>query len=253
MPDAAHFALPRCHNCDAALHTPYCGACGQPRAKRFDLRAVGGEAWQGWRVFEWDMLQAAWRLATRPGTVAREYVLGARKRHVHPLKLLLFAIGLLLLVLARGNYLDAANAHGNAAMDLLRSWSNWSFSLGIVAMFIASRLAFGRRDGFNPTEHLVLAVYCQFLVLCASVLTKLPTLVWRSPEFLAAHKLASPWVMDGIGAAVLALAFTQFFHLHLRRDLGRLLFALVLYVGTKWLLQRLYAWCLVQILFGRAA
>lgn len=252
-PDAAHFAAPRCHNCGEALATPHCGQCGQARAKRFGLRTVGGEAWQSWRLFEWDMLRGAWRLATRPGTVAREYVLGARKRHVHPLKLLLFAIGVLLLVLARGNYLDAASTHASAAMDLLRSWSNWSFSLGIVAILAASLLVFGRRGGFNPTEHLVLATYCQFLVLCASVLTKLPTLAWRAPGFLAAHKLASPWVMDAVGAAILAVAFTQFFHLHLRRDLGRLLLALVVYIGSKWLLQRLYAWCLVQILFGRAA
>lgn len=252
-PDAAHFGAPRCHNCGAALAGRYCGECGQARARRFGLRAVGGEAWQNWRLFEWDVLRSAWRLATRPGAVAREYVLGARKRHVHPLKLLLFAIGLLLLVLARSNYLEASSSRGNAAMELVRSWSNWSFSLGIVAILAASWLFFRRRGGYNLAEHLVLAVYCHFLVICASVVNKLPTLLWRSPEFLAAHKAASTWFMDGVGMLILALAFTQFFGLGSRRDAVRLFGALLLFVGLKWMLLRLYAWLIVQIVLARAA
>jgi hypothetical protein len=249
-PDAAHFAAPVCRNCDAPLQTPFCSACGQARAKRFGLRAVGSEAWQSWRLFEWEVLSSAWRLVRRPGTVAREYVLGRRKRHVHPLKLLLFAIGALLLVLARGNYLDSAQAEVNRAMELVRTWSNWSFSLGIVAILVASLLIFRRRGGYNATEHLVLAVYCQFLVICASVLNKLPTLIWRGPEFLALHKACSAWYMDAVGAGILALAFTQFFALDLRRDGGRLAAAVVVFLATKWLLMRLYALLLVQIVLS---
>jgi hypothetical protein len=251
-PDAAHFAAPVCHNCGAAMDQAHCGKCGQPRARRFGARAVGSEAWQNWRWFEWDVLRSAWRLLTRPGVVAREYVMGARKRHVHPLKLLLTAIGLLLLVLARGNYLDASSTSANATMELLRSWSNWSFSLGIVAILAVSWIGFRRRGGYNATEHLVLAVYCHFLVICASVLNKLPTLVWRSPEFLAAHKQGSTWFMDGVGMLILAVAFTQFFHLDLRRDALRLLVALIAFVAIKWLLVRLYVWCLVLIVVSRA-
>jgi hypothetical protein len=252
-PDAAHFAAPLCHNCGASLAHAFCAACGQPRAKRFDLRAVGGEAWQSWRVFEWDVVRSAWRLMTRPGIVAREYVLGARKRHVHPLKLLLFSIGLLLLVLARANYLDTSRSEGNAVMELVRAWSNWSFSLGIVAILAASQLAFPRRGGFNATEHLVLAVYCQFLVICASVLSKLPTLVWRAPEFLARHKSLSAWFMDGVGMLVLAVALVQFFELDWRRDTVRVLLAVSVYVGVKWLLLRLYAWGVLQIVLAQGA
>jgi hypothetical protein len=253
QPDEVHFAASICHNCGKTLASAFCGACGQQRARRFGLRAVGGEAWQNWRLFEWDVLRSAWRLLTRPGVVAREYVLGARKRHVHPLKLLLFAIALQLLVLSRSNYLDSTRDEGNAAMALVRAWSNWSFSLGILAMLAASWFALRRRAGYNATEHLVLAVYCQFLVICASVLSKLPTLVWRAPEFLALHKAFSTWFMDGVGVAVLTLAFTQFFALDLRRDGARLLLALLVYLGIKWLLLRLYAWGVLQIVLAQIA
>lgn len=253
LPDAAHFAAMRCHNCGAARLTPYCGECGQARARRFGLRSIGSEAWQNWRLFEVDLLKSAWRLLRQPGHVAREYVLGARKQHVHPLKLLLAAIGVQLLVLARGDYLDSATAGVSDVMELLRGWSNWSFSLGIVAILASSWLAFRRRGGYNATEHLVLATYCQFLVICGSVLNKLPILVWRAPEFLAAHKAASGWLMHGVGALILGLAFAQFFRLDLRRDTLRLAFAIAMYLAIKAALLRLYVMLLVKIVLSQAA
>jgi hypothetical protein len=213
---------------------------------RFGLRTVGSEAWQAWRWFDWELLRAAWRLLSAPGQIAREYVLGARKRHVHPLKLLLLGVGVLMLVLARSNFLDSQYSDVNRAHELLRAWSNWSFSFGIVALWAASRLAFRRRGGYNAVEHGVLAVYGQFLVLCASVAYRLPTLFWREPDFLAAHKSLAPLITNSVGVAVLVLAFMQFFRLDLRRDGLRLCAAAALFLGFKWLLVRAYAWLLAQ-------
>ena len=252
-PDAAHFAAPVCRNCAAPLQAAWCGSCGQARAKRLGVSVLRSEAWQKWRWFEWAMLDAAWRIASRPGSVAREYVLGARKRHVHPLKLLLAAIGVLLLVLARANYLESAQGNAGAAIELVRRWSNWSFSLGIFAILAASLGVFGRRGGYNATEHLVLAAYCQLVVIVASTLTKLPTLLWTDPTFVATHRALSPWLLNAIGALVIGVAFTQFFALDLRRDGGRLALALLIYLGTKWLLLRAYAWLIVLIVLGRPA
>lgn len=249
-PDAGHFAAARCHNCGADRHTPYCGQCGQAKAKRFGLRAVGGEAWQNWRLFEFDLLKAAARVVLQPGHVAREYVLGARMKHVHPLKLLLTAIGVLLLVLARSNYLESSAADYNRTMELVRAWSNWSFSLGIVAILAASWAVFGRRGGYNAVEHLVLAAYCQFLLICASVVGKLPALVWRAPEFLAAHKAASAWYMHAVGALVVAVGLVQFFHLDVRRDAWRLALAIAVFIAVKLLLMRAYGLLLVSIVLA---
>jgi hypothetical protein len=206
--------------------------------------------WQAWRWFDLELLRAAWRLVAAPGHVAREYVLGARKRHVHPLKLLLFASGVLLLVLTRSQGLETQQAMASRAMELLRGWSNWSFSLGVPATFAASWCLFRRYRGYNATEHLVLATYAQFLVLCASSLNRLPTLAWRTPEFLAAHKAWLPWFMDAVGVAVLSLACRQFFQLELRRDGVRLLAACALFLALKWLLQRGYAWLLVRLVLA---
>jgi len=97
--DDAHFKAQVCRNCGAARGTPHCGACGQQAAARFGAQDVWLEFWQSRRWFEMPLLRAALRLLRAPGLVAREYVLGARKRHVHPLKLLLFAVALLVLLL----------------------------------------------------------------------------------------------------------------------------------------------------------
>lgn len=256
LPDVAaatFFAAPLCRNCGADLTTPFCGHCGQQKAKRFTHRAVGTEAWQNWRWFELDVLKSAWRLLSKPGVVAREYVFGARKRHVHPLKLLLVAIGVQLLVSAQSDYMGSGNAGVSRAMALVRSYANWSFSLGIVAIVTTSVLVFRRRGGYNFTEHLVLAVYCHFLIVCAAVISLLPTLLWRAPEWLASHKAWSGVYMGPVEAGLVMLAFQQFFLLDVRREWWRLLLAGALFASIKWGLVRLYAMAVVKLVMAQLA
>jgi hypothetical protein len=250
-PSAQHFAAAVCHNCGVALSTPHCGNCGQKRATRFNVLSVGSEAWQNYRLFELDIVKGALRLLVAPGIVAREYVLGARKKHVHPLKLLLIAIGVLLLVLAQSAYLDSQNAHISKAMAMVRAYGNWSFSLGIVAIVTASWSVLSWRRPFNITEHLVLAVYVHFLIIVASIANLLPILVFRTPEFLAAHKHWSGYYMHLVEAAILAIAFSQFFALHWCRDSWRLLLAICVFSLCKALLLRLFAIALVKLVIAQ--
>lgn len=245
--DDAWFAPGVCRNCGAALVTPFCGQCGQRKARRFRWRDVGREAWERARLFESGVLRTTWRLVAHPGQVAREYVMGMRQRHVHPLKLLLFAIALLLLVLARNRYFGAdALAHGGDAKlermaALVQGYANWSFSTGILAILVASLLVFRRRLGYNAIEHSVLAVYCQVLVIGVILLNMLPTLVWNTPEFIRAYKAASGVYLYAFKIAIVAIAFQQFYLVSLRREWPRLLLAVAVYVAASWLLLRAYA------------
>lgn len=244
----AHFDAPTCHNCGAPRATAFCPACGQQRAERFRIATIASEAWDKVRVFDFATLRAIARTLVGPGTVAREFVLGARKKHVHPLKLLLIAIGVLLLVLARLRHL---NPQVSEVMALAQSYAQWSFSLGIVAILAASCLTLWRRRGYNFTEHLVLAIYAHFLVICASTVNMLPTLFLRSPDFLAAHKLWSAWGMGAVEAAIVALAYAQFFALDWRRDRPRLLLAASAFVAIKWLLEQGFARLLVRAVMAQ--
>jgi hypothetical protein len=250
---ADHFDAPLCRNCGALLVTPFCGACGQKRAHRFDLGAVRSEAWQSYRLFEWSLVKGVLGFLRAPGDVAREFVLGARARHIHPLKLLLVAIGLLLLVLARTNALASQDAQLSHAMELVRAYANWSFSLGILAIVGASFTVLRWRQPFNLTEHLVLGVYTHFLVIAANVLNRLPLLALRTPEFLAAHKAWSALPMDLVEAALVVFVFRQFFRLSWRTDAWRLLLAGFAFVAFKTALLRLFSWAVIKLVLAQLA
>lgn len=252
-PDADHFDSPACHNCGAALATKFCGECGQKRARRLDFGAVRSEAWQSFRWFEMSMVKGALRMLRAPGLVAREFVLGARARHVHPLKLLLIAIAILLVVMARTNALEAQHANYSRALELVRAYANWSYSLGIFAIVGASTMVLRWRAPFNLTEHLVLGAYTHFLVIVANILNQLPLLLWRAPAFLAQHKLWSTWPMYAIEALIVVFVFRQFFQLSWRRDGWRLLLAAVVFVALKAALLKLFGKVLAKIVLAQLA
>ncbi|HSX61563.1 MAG TPA: DUF3667 domain-containing protein [Tahibacter sp.] len=249
----AFFAEAVCRNCGAALHGPHCAHCGQKKAGRIGLGSVRSEAWEKLRLFELDQLQSTLRLVVGPGKVARDYVYGVRKRHTHPLKLLLLAIAVLLVVLAQTRYLNSANVQVSKVMETVRKYAEWSFSLGLVAIWCASMAGFRRRLGFNAVEHLVLALYAHFVIIVANIANQLPLLVLRTPAWLAWHKQWSGVYMGLIEPAIVLLALAQFFLVDLRRQWWRLVLAGAVFVATKKLLVYAYAWLLVKFALARAA
>lgn len=249
IPDAAHFAAPVCHNCGAELTTPFCGRCGQKRAHRLNLGAVRAEAWQNYRVFEFGIVKAAWRLAHSPGHIAREFVLGARAKHVHPLKLLLIAIGVLMMVLVTVQHLTASATEYNAVMQRVQAYANWSMTLGFFAIVIASMAVLSWRRPYNLTEHMVLGLYAHFLVIAANVLSFLPLIVYKNPGFVMAHRIWSAWPMEVIETSLVLFAFHQFFQLRWRRDWWRLLLAGLVYAVVKWGINRLFVLAVIEYVF----
>ncbi len=250
--DDAWFDAPVCRNCGAALGTmsdaqPHCPQCGQKRAVRFTVRDLRQETWERWRLFEFAMLRTLGRLVTGPGTVAREYVLGRRKDHAHPLKLLLVLVALMVLMIATNGFFDtyAFSIREDPAVarmgELVQAYANWSFSLSILAIFGTSYLVFHRWLGANAIEHAVLAVYCQCTIMAALLLGLLPTLVWDAPQFIGQYKVVFGNVMYAVKLLVVGVAFHQFFRLQLRRDWLRLVLALLAYAGASWLLLRGFA------------
>lgn len=238
------FEEPVCRNCGAARNTAYCGVCGQKAAERFTWRDLRKEGWERLRYFEFKSLKTLGQLIIRPGTVARAYVMGRRTKVMHPLTLLVALVALLVLILAANRYFGH---YGFADRDVDRmaeqvlAYANWSFSLGIAAILFGSWSVFRHRLGYNVIEHAILAIYVQAIVLAVIIVNMLPTLIWRDPGFIAAHRQASQHYMYIIKLVIVALAYRQFFVLDLRRDWHRLLLACLLFVGSSWLLLRAYA------------
>lgn len=259
--DDVYFEAAVCRNCGNPLDTPFCGACGQKKARRLKLRDLRRETWEHWRLFEITTARTVWRLVIHPGYVAREYVMGRRKDHMHPLKLLVFMVALLVLMLNRNRFFSAlgsgAGAGGDARLqrmaDLVMGYANWSFSLGIIAIFLGGYAVFRNRLGYNVVEHAVLAVYCQILVIAAILLNLLPTMFWTAPAFLAEHKRLSAQYLYAVKVLVVAVGYRQFFLVHLRREWGRLLAAVLIYMAVSWVLLRLYSWLILQVVHAQGA
>jgi len=248
-----YFGAAVCRNCGAPLETKFCASCGQKKAERIGASNLRDEAWDKIRWFEADMVKAAANVALRPGRVARAYVLGERKSHVHPLKLLLAAIVILLIVIAQTDYLGSSDATLNKAIALVQSYSKWSFSLGIVAILIASNIVFWAREGFNFVEHLVLATYTHFVIIVANIVNLSPLLVHSTPELVQAHRASTGIYMNWVEAGIVVLAFGQFFAIDWRRQwwwpaIG----AAVFYLAKEGLLY-LYARAVVRIVMAQLA
>ena len=250
--DAAHFEVAVCRNCGRERQPPHCGACGQKAVARLSLGDVIAEFWQSWRLFELAFLHSALRLACQPGLVAREYVLGARKRHVHPLKLLLFAVALLVVVLGRTGYLTAGQTQLSAQMQLVADWARWSFSLGLFAVLAATWTVLGRHLNYNPVEHLVLAVYVQFVSIAANTINLLPLLLLDSARWAAPWRQASGWYMTPLELVLVALACKQFFHLGWRRDALRIFAVVAVYFLIKKALLFAYGRFIQQVVLTHA-
>lgn len=235
-----------CRNCGFALKTAYCSACGQKAASRLSWRAIARETWERVRLFELDTLTTIARLLLSPGRVAREYVMGRRSANMHPLKLLVALVAILVVMLAANQYFTSYGINGrDVVLDRMAEkvmlYANWSFSLGIFAIFLGSWSVLRRHLGYNVVEHVTLAIYCQSVTLGIVILNLLPTLIWHDPRFIVWHKLASQYYMFAIKLLIVAAGYKQFFLLDLKRDWARWTGALALYALSGWLLLRLYA------------
>ena len=244
----ALFDTAACLNCRAPLAGPFCAQCGQKKAARMGTGTVRKEAWERFRWFEWNTIRNALRVLPQPGTMAREYVLGRRKDHPHPLTLLCLAIGFLLIVLGHTDYLrpELPSEEAQRMYALVTGYSKWSFSLGAVAAFASTWLVF-RRFGYNAAELLALALYCQAVFIALQMVNQLPLVLAHSRELLQWHKAWSPWYMTGLQTLVFMVALRQFFALPWRQGAWRLLLAGALFAALKWQATQWYARGVVEL------
>ncbi len=79
-----------CPSCDATVDAPrYCGSCGERRAEDQPrtVRALADEAWDVFSPVDGRIARTLWTLMRRPGALVTEYMRGARRRYVPPLRL----------------------------------------------------------------------------------------------------------------------------------------------------------------------
>ena len=246
------FGQSMCRNCGMTMAGTHCGNCGQKTARRFAWGDMRKETWDRLRLFEWQSVRTLGRLIVAPGHVARDYLMGRRTVYMHPLKLLVATVAILVLMLAANQYFSVyAGGHRDAVLKRMASqvlaYSNWSFSLGILAIVAAAWITFRRRLGYNVIEVAILAIYCQSIVLTFISINLLPTLIWRDAGFILAHKAASQIYIPILKTLIVAVAYRQFYLLSWRNDWPRLLLACIIFSAINWTLLRLYAWAILWL------
>ncbi|MGN8224919.1 DUF3667 domain-containing protein [Gracilimonas sp. BCB1] len=86
--------IKECPNCGhKPFNTPYCPECGQRKLSEKDYRVsvLFNEFVNGWLNFENSFLNTFKAFLTRPKVYITEYVQGARKKYVSPIKLFILA------------------------------------------------------------------------------------------------------------------------------------------------------------------
>jgi hypothetical protein len=92
--------MPNCLNCEAELHGPFCGGCGQRVVPRYPtLREMASDAWH--EFSGWDgRFSRTLRMLIHPGLLTLEVLEGRRARYVSPLRLYLAASVMFFLISA---------------------------------------------------------------------------------------------------------------------------------------------------------
>jgi len=119
---------PECTNCGAALSGPYCSQCGQKKEDKndFSISHFLGETVHAFTHFDSKFFATIKYLVFKPGKLTQEFILGHRKKFMHPLQLFLVVNIIYFLMLSSIPYLPVTfSTPLKYQMD--NGWINHSF------------------------------------------------------------------------------------------------------------------------------
>lgn len=190
-----------CKNCGASASGKYCAECGQKTStSRFTVKHFVHEFTHAFTHADTGVLYMAKELLIRPGTVAREFVEGKRKRYFSPFAFLLILLSLYVLGVSKTGYSDAIVNSMTSLMTRLQPNSaavqqdleglkemskvnDYSKPLALALIPLTSLFTFAlfRKSKFNYAEHLVFNLFTSVLIyLIFFIVSFLPFLIFPS-------------------------------------------------------------------------
>jgi hypothetical protein len=152
----------RCLNCDSPITPParFCAHCGQRTdTTRLRLGDVVRDLMHSFVNVERGPVVFAWALVTRPGSVAREYVEGKRRRHYGPFATLAVVVGVTALAInLTGFQVLAHDWLPSGPADLLQRHFNLLLLAQLPLLGGVCALVF-RSASMTWPEHMVLIAY----------------------------------------------------------------------------------------------
>ncbi len=185
-----------CANCDAPMHGPYCGVCGQHAldGNRLTFKALWGEFRRRFLHLEHGLLLTLRHMTFKPGHVIGRYLRGERKRYVNPLGFVVMATAFNLVVHALTDYQDRmleqlgsgtmnAGSTSRSLEEMLRTFTTWSMENStyltvVICLFIALFLRLFMGQKMRVAEGLVFGLFCYGQVTVIGALAELSYLVW---------------------------------------------------------------------------
>jgi len=231
----------QCRNCDTELKIAqvYCSACGQKRtSERLTLREIARDLIHVAFHVDRSAISLVRMLLVRPGTVARDYVQGRRKRYFGPFGFLFVVVAAASAAFALAGLRAVPTANAKLIADFLQSHINLVTFAEVPLLAGFSRLLYARA-GFNYAEHLVLAAYTSSLRILFATLIVIPA--WY--VFRPSNATAAYWYLVYIMVWLLYYGFaaSQFFS-------GRRVIS-----WCKGVLTGVLAWTSIQALVALAA
>jgi hypothetical protein len=200
-----------CLNCEAPLeqNQAYCARCGQKiGAPRLTMHEIGHEFMHALTNVDRSALRLLCALIVRPGLVARDYVLGRRKRYFGPFGFFTVAVAVSSAAIALGHLsmVPGSDPRLVAVSDSMRAHANLLTLVQAPLLAAVCRLFF-IHVGNNFAEYLVLAAYTSGMRALFFSLVVLPSLFLLRAT---GHEL---WVLSGyfaVWAGYFGFAASQF-------------------------------------------
>ena len=175
-----------CRNCGAPISPSheYCGVCGQKRISgRITLQEVARDLLHALTRVDRSVLSLMSQLLARPGTVARDFVDGRRRRYFGPFSFFVVCVAAGAAAISLSGFPVVTTNQPNLIAAFLQAHSNLVYFNPVPLLAAACRIVFAP-DRLHFAEHLVLVAYTEGMHVLWITLVIVPAwyLIAPTPE-----------------------------------------------------------------------
>lgn len=235
-----------CKNCDAVVDTKFCPNCGQKaETHRLTIGHIAHEFVHLLTHAEMGIIFLVKKLLFHPGTVAKEYVEGKRKKYTNPISFLMLTTAVGAYISFKSGYYQALSKPVNGGEKIpayIRETIEISINDGkflglflIPPLYASLSWIFFWRPRYNFAEHFALQSYLIGMLYVFTALLFVPHFL----IFPAAVRINN-YVLQGSFAVYAAIAYKQFFGQHIILTILKSLVMTLLFIILFWIIIFVY-------------
>jgi hypothetical protein len=235
-----------CKNCDAAIQGKFCSSCGQQAdTHRISIPHLSHELVHAITHADKGFLLLLKELVIRPGTIARQYIEGKRKKYFNPLSFIVITTALMAFISYKAGYFEALTYPESKRQPPLPYYrESMEFMVGhgkllglvlILPLLAFFAWIFFKRSRYNFAESFVLH---SFIIGETNILR---VLVFIPAFLLAPHTVRmNDAIFSLIFQVYLVIAYKQFYQGNILVVIIKSLLIRILFIVFYWLLIWLF-------------